>query len=310
MRVVLFGSDDFSAASLEGMTRAGIRPLFCVTPPDRPRGRGHRTAPCLLKEIASRAEIETFDPSDLRDPGVHRRLDEARADLFVVVSYGRILPEEILRLPRGCCVNVHPSLLPKYRGAAPIPWALIRGEDETGVTLIEMERRMDAGGVIDQVRVSIRPDETAVDLRARLARIGAERLVLWMPRLARGDYTAAPQDEAAATYAPRITKDMSRIDWTRPAREIHDRVRGLLPWPVAFTVFRGRPLKILETKVGDRDRSPTAPGEVISVDEEGIAAATGTGILRILRVHYASGRPMSAAAFARGHTLRPGVRLG
>ena len=307
LRVVFMGTPDFALPTLERMVQGRHEVVGVVTRPDRPRGRGLRPAPPPVKVTAERLGLPVLQPESLKAPEFLSGLRDLEADLFVVVAF-LILPEQVLRVPKWGSVNLHPSLLPRYRGAAPIQWAVIQGERETGVTIFRLNPRVDAGDILLQRRVSIGPDETYGELYERLKAVGAEAMVEAVDALARGDATPAPQPEAKATRAPKLAKEDARIDWTRGAESIRNLIRGTNPLPGAFTGLRGKALKVHRAAVAE---GRGAPGEVVSADpKSGLVVAAGDGALSLLEVQLAGKRKMDGAAFVRGHRIEPGLRLG
>lgn len=305
------GTARFAVPSLRAIVAAGHEVPVVVTQPDRPAGRGLAAAPPPVKAAALELGLPVWQPERIRTEEAYARLRETTPDVVVVAAYGKILPQAILDIPRLGCVNVHASLLPKYRGAAPIQWAIYHGERETGVSIMRMEAGLDTGPVYLTRSTPIGPDEDAPTVTARLAGLGAEALVEVLRRLEAGQADARRQDDAAATLAPMLTKEHARIDWTRPARALHDQVRAFQPWPGAVAAAGGRPLKLLRTRtVSDGyEAAGRRPGEVVAAGPEGLAVATGEGVLLLLEVQPESRRPMSAAEFARGARIGPGTRL-
>jgi methionyl-tRNA formyltransferase len=309
MRILFFGCDDFAAVSLRRLLDDGHAVVGLVTRPDKPKGRGLHVVFSPTKEIALSRGVEVFQPVTLKDQSVGDKLASFSADLFVVIAYGLFLPAPILKLPRLFCVNLHASLLPKYRGAAPINWAIINGERETGVTLMKMNAAMDAGDILAQVRCDIPDNMTSAALRVRLASLGAEMLSGMIPRIACGDHQLTPQDPQQVTRAPKMHKDMGHIPWTESAQRVHDLVRGVQPWPGAFTFLRGKLLKVLDTAVTD---APVRgkPGEIVDLHKDGFAVQAGDRAVLIRKVHPANSHPMDARAFLAGHKLTVGELLG
>ncbi len=307
MRIVFFGSDDFSAMHLEALLRSAHPVVACVTKPDARQGRGMRLGVSPIKVLASTRGIDYWQPETLQDTAVQARLREANADMFVVVAYGLLFPRPILEIPKKFCVNVHGSLLPKYRGAAPIQWAVINGEKETGVTVQKMDVVLDAGDIIAQSFVSIGAHMTADVLRAQMAQDGARLLIETLNDIQVNRYALTPQDARQATYAPKLTKDMGRLDWQSSGQKIYDRVRGLWPWPGAYTHYNGKLLKVVKASLGQGDGRP---GEVLAITAEGILVGCCHGSLCIQEVHPEAGKVMSAASFAHGHKIKPGFCFG
>lgn len=309
MKILFFGCEDFAATNLERLIKDGHNVVGLVTQPDRPKGRGMHVVMSPTKQLALEHGIPVFQPATLKDPAVIDKLREFSADLFVVIAYGKLLPPEVLSLPKIFCVNVHASLLPRYRGAAPINWAIINGETETGVTIIRLNPAMDAGAMLAQRSVPIPEDMTSAELRPLLARLGADMLSDLIARLSSGHFDEQPQDETRVTKAPKMHKDLGHIDWTKPAKDIHNLVRGVQPWPGAFTFWRGHMLKVLTTQVTGCE-AKGRPGEIVALHKDGIFVQTGEGCLLVKRVHPASSKPMDARAFLAGHKLSTGEQLG
>ncbi|MDO8675087.1 MAG: methionyl-tRNA formyltransferase [Candidatus Omnitrophota bacterium] len=309
MNIVFFGSGDFAATHLNRLLASGHRVAGCVTKVDKPQGRGLRMVLSPVKEIALANGIAHLAPETFKDPSVIERLKAFTADLFVVVAYGKILTPQILSIPKIFCVNVHGSLLPKYRGAAPINWAIVNGEQKTGVTVMKMTVPMDAGDVIAQEMMDIGPQMTSVELRAAMARRGAELLVKTLDAIAQGKHQLTPQDHAQATFAPKLTKEMGKITWSRTAADIDHQIRGLQPWPGAYAFHHGKTVKILKAVPGASSAQKAQPGQVLSVDKTGITVACGQGALVLKEVLPEAGKPMPAAAFAAGHRIAAGTIL-
>ena len=311
LRIVFMGTPDFAVPALEALARGPHRVVAVVTQPDRPAGRGRRLRPPPVKRAAERLGIgEVWQPERIRGAkGAAFRawLKALAPDLAVVAAYGQILPKEVLETPRRGCINVHASLLPRWRGASPIQWALLAGDRETGVCIIQMDEGLDTGPVFYCRRVSIAPDETAGTLHDKLAALGAELLPEVVDAIARGEARARPQPEEGATYAPRLTKEDGRLDFTRPAAELERRVRAMQPWPGAYTTVGDRRLKVLAAEVVPESG---VPGEVLEAAGDRLVVAAGEGALRLMRVQPAGGRPMDARAFLAGRPLRAGTRLG
>ena len=306
MKLIFFGSDDFAAVHLKALVASSHDVAACVTQPDCPKGRGMKVLFSPIKDIAFEHKIPLLQPENLKSEDIVSKLKSYQADLFVVIAYGQILPANVLSIPKLFAVNVHTSLLPKYRGAAPINWAIINGEEESGVTIIKMNAALDAGEIIFQQKIKIGNTDTAVSLREKMMAIGPKLFLNTIEDLLRNHYTLKGQDAKFVTQAPKLTKELGKINWEKSAQEIHNLVRGLLPWPGAYTGFKDKSLKILETKLsGDVNGSPKA-GEVIEVNKEGIVVRTGQGALLITKVHAESSKPMDAHSFVIGHQLKNG----
>lgn len=310
MRIIFFGSDNFAVTNLEGLIKDPSHEVIaCVTPPDKAKGRGLKIGIPAVKESALKNKIPVLQPADINDAGFRSKLKSFKSDLFVVIAYGYLLPAEIFSLPRLFSINVHGSLLPKYRGAAPVNWAIINGETKTGVSIIKMSTAMDAGDIISHAGLSINSGDTAVTLRERMAKEGAKLLVKTVNDIEAGKYSLKKQDTSLVTRAPKLTKDMGLIAWDKDAEDIHNLVRGLLPWPCAYARFDGRQLKILETEVTDVDCANKSAGQVVSLVKEGFVVACGRKSVLVRRVHPESGKAMDARSFAVGRKLEEGTRL-
>lgn len=306
MRILFMGTPDFAVASLRALVEAGHQVCGVFTQPDKPKNRGHKLAFSPVKEYAITQDIPVYQPLKMKDGTALSLVRELAPELIVVAAYGRILPQEILDTPPYGAINVHSSILPKYRGAAPINWAILNGESVTGVTIMYMAAALDAGDIIRCAETAIAPDEDAQTLTARLALLGAEALLATVEDLARGTAVRTPQDESAFTYAPMLDKSLSPLDFTRPAQTLHDQVRGLFPWPCASAELGGKPVKIYRTALGEAAASPA--GTVVSADKNGIGIACGDGrILRILELQSEGGKRMAAQAYLAGHPLSCGL---
>ncbi len=308
--VVFMGTPDFATSSLRALLEDG---KYCiqavVTQPDRPKGRGQKMVETPVKRFALQQGIPVFQPPKVKEPDFVKQLKDWKPDFIVVAAFGQFLTQEILDIPRYGCINVHASLLPKFRGAAPIQYAIIKGEKETGVTIMRMEKGMDTGAIYSRVSVPIGEEMTFAQLHDVLMEKGAELLTDTLPRIA-GGLKPEPQDETLVTMATLLTREMGRIDWNRPAREIHDLVRGFDPVPGAFTCLPdGKGLKIWETRITGKI-TEADPGMVTAVGKNDFCIACGGEELRILAVQPESKKRMSAAVFLNGYGLRTGERLG
>lgn len=309
MRVVFMGSPDFAVPPLEALL-AQHEVALVVTQPDKPAGRGKRMAAPPVKTVAQAAGVPVIQPASVRrasgPSSVIAELRATGAELAVVVAYGKILPRAVLdAFPRGC-INVHASLLPRYRGAAPIQWAVINGETETGVTIMQLDEGMDTGPMLLKQRLAIEPDDTAGTLFERLAPLGAQALLAALDGLAAGTLVAEPQDPAAATHAPMLTKADGHVDWGQSARAVRDRIRGVDPWPGAVTDLGGEPLKLFQPTLA---QGQGQPGAVLGVDERGLVVACGQGAVAVAAVQAPGRRRMDARAFASGRSIPPGTLL-
>ena len=301
MRILFMGTPDFAAVSLQRLVEDGHEICGVFTQPDKPRNRNKVTF-SPVKEYALSVGLAVYQPVKMRDGEALKIVQELAPDLIVVVAYGRLLPEDILNTPKYGSVNVHASLLPKYRGAAPINWAILNGESETGVAIMYMAKELDAGDVICTAVTPIDPEEDAPSLWARLAQLGAETLSAAIPTLEDGTAVRTPQDHSAHTYAPMLSREMSPIDWTRSCREIRDQVRGLIPWPCATAELDGKNFKIFRTAMGHT--TDKAPGTILAADKKGIEVACGDGMsLIITELQAEGGKRMAAAAYLLGHSI-------
>ena len=305
VRVLFYGTPDFALPTLEALL-AGHEVVGVVTQPDRPAGRGQRLQPSPVKRRAEAAGVPVLQPARLRDPGWPERLAALGAEVAVVVAFGQILPRPVLDVPRRGSINVHASLLPRYRGAAPIAWAIIRGETETGITTFQMDPGMDTGQILLQARTPIASEETAGELAARLSRLGATVLLGTLERL--GWLTPTPQDHAAATLAPRLKKEDGWLRLDEPARNLVNRIRGCNPWPGGAVMTPGGRLLIWRAIVVP-DAAATEPGTLMSAGPGTIAVATGTGLLLPIEVQPENRRAMPWDDFLRGARLAPGARF-
>lgn len=308
IRTVFMGTPDFALGTLEGLIAAGCNLVGVYTQPDRPKGRGKKLAAPPVKALALQHQIPVFQPPKMRDPQAVEQLQGLRPDLIVVVAYGQILPKAVLDIPQHGCINVHASLLPKYRGAAPINKSIIDGETETGVTTMHMDVGLDTGDMLVKRSLAIGADETAGQLHDRLALLGRESMEETLKRLCAGELLAEKQDDALSNYAPMMKKEDGLIDWQQPASVVHNLVRGLDPWPAAYTHLAEDVLKIAATSVvGDLSG---APGTVLQADADGVRIACGSGALLVRELQLPGKKRLAAGDFLRGRELPPGTRLG
>lgn len=312
MRAVFMGTPAFAVPSLDALCEVA-EVVGVVCQPDRPAGRGMQLAPPPVKVRAVERGLEVIQPAKLRDGTVAKWLRDKQVDVALVVAYGRILPREVLDAPRAGCLNVHASLLPKYRGAAPITWAIVRGESETGVGLMRMEEGLDTGGVYAESRLAIDPDETSAELSARLSQVAGALIRESLALAVEGALVMRPQDDAHATLAPILKKEDGVIDWSRGARAIHDHVRGMSPWPGGTTRINGRTVKVLRTRVVDFEvASPVerAPGVIILADKHRVVVAAADGLVEIVEAQPEGKRAMPASDLVHGRVLAVGQKLG
>lgn len=308
MRLLFLGTPEFAIPSLEALASSKHEVVEVVTAPDRPRGRGYRVQPTPVAQVAEALGIRVYKTAKLSGDESIAHIESLRPDALVLVAFGQIVPKRLLDLPPYGCINLHPSLLPKYRGAAPIHAPILAGDEVTGVTTMFMDEGLDTGDIIFQVETAIGPEENAGDLHDRLARIGAELLVETIDALERSEAPRRPQDHALATYAKKV--ESVEIDWNRPAREAANAIRGLSPSPGAYTWHGGRRLKLHRARPLLGEGSPGEPGTVLSVSVEGITVAAGEGAVLLTEVQPEGKAAMSAAEFARGYRVAPGMRLG
>ncbi|KPK51704.1 MAG: methionyl-tRNA formyltransferase [Thiotrichales bacterium SG8_50] len=306
MRLIFAGTPDFAVPCLEALIAAGHEVVAVYTQPDRPAGRGRKLQPSPVKACALRHHLPVHQPETLKNEA--GQLEAFNADAMIVVAYGLILPASILAIPKFGCLNVHASLLPRWRGAAPIQRALEEGDRQTGVTIMQMDAGLDTGDMLLTATTAIGPNDTGGTLHDRLASLGAEALVAALARLANGQLARAPQDDNLATYARKLSKSEGEIDWRQPADLLQRKVRAFEPWPGSSCTWGQRKLRIRQATAIDVASADT-PGTVVHADNDGIDIATGDGQLRIERLQLAGGKPQSAREFLNGHALRAGDRL-
>lgn len=306
MRILFMGTPDFAVPSIRALVEAGHTVCGAFTQPDKPKNRGMKLQPTPVKEFCLAHNIPVFQPVKLRDGTALEQIRALEPELIVVAAYGRILPDEILEYPAKGCINVHSSLLPRYRGAAPINWAVLNGDRESGVTIMHMASELDAGDIIARVSTPIDPNETVETLHDRLAELGAGLLVETVEKIAAGTAERTPQDAAQVTYAPMLSRELSPMDWNRSARALHDQVRGLIPWPAAVAELGGVRCKIFSTLVCD-ETAEKVPGTVLQADKKGLKIACGSGsVLEICELQPDGKKRMTAAAFLLGRPVPEG----
>ncbi len=308
MRVIFLGTPEFAVPSLQALIRSPFELCAVFTQPDRPAGRGQRPQPPPIKSFAAGAGLPVFQPEKIRALENRPLLESFKPDVIVVVAYGQILPVWLLELPRLGCVNVHGSLLPRHRGAAPIAWAVLNGETVTGITTMLMDEHLDTGPMLLKREVEIPGAMTSGQLSETLAKAGAELLIPTLEGLGNGTLKAIPQDDALATLAPRITKEMARINWSGDARAIHNRIRGLNPWPLAYAECLGQRVQILQSSPPDGSQSSDqVPGTFLGMTDRGMKLACGSGsVLEILELQPAGKKRMSGRDFVNGLHIKPG----
>ena len=302
MRVVFMGTPDIAATCLKKIIADGFQVVGVYTQPDRPKNRGMKLAYSPVKEVALAHNLPVIQPENFREEETVNTLAQLKPDVVAVVAYGRILPQSVLDIPPKGCINIHASVLPAYRGSAPYQWAVMDGLEQTGVTAMYLCREMDAGDVIDVAKTPIAPNETAGQLLDRLADLGADLLSATLKKMENGEATATPQDHTLATYAPMLDKSMCPIDWNKTARQVHNQVRGMNPWPVATTEIGGKKFKIYETVIVD-GKPGAAAGGVLALTKTGLQIACAEGAVEIRVLQAEGGKRMAAPDYFRGHPL-------
>lgn len=309
MNIVFMGTPDFAVPCLTALLQAGHHISLVVTQPDKPKGRGHKLAFPPVKQAALETGIEVYQPNSLKTDEAVERLKAADAEAFVVVAYGKLLPERVLALPKKGCINVHASLLPLYRGAAPIQWAIVDGQTQTGVTTMLMEKGLDTGDMLCKTVVDITPEETASSLHDKLSAAGASLIVETLEQLERGELTPQKQDDRRSTYAPMISKETARLDFTRDARAVYNLIRGMYSYPMARTTYEGRLMKVARATYSSEPVKGTS-GKIVSVGPEGIRVVCGAGSICITEVQFEGGKLLPVREYIKGHEIKTGVVLG
>lgn len=305
MRIIFMGTPDFSVGTLEALVEAGHEVCLVVTQPDKPKGRGKEMQYTPIKEAALKHGIEVYQPRRIREAECVEKLRQYNADIMVVIAFGQIIPKEILEMVPYGCVNVHASLLPKYRGAAPIQWSIIDGEAVTGVTTMQMDEGLDTGDMLLKTEVPITAEETGESLHDKLAKAGAALCVETLAKLQEGSIVPEKQGESPTAYAKMLDKKLGNIDWTKSAVEIERLVRGLNSWPSAYTYWNKKVVKIWKASVTD-ENSNEQVGTVVKVEKDGFYVQTGNGLLKVLELQIPGKKRMDAGAFLRGYTIEPG----
>ena len=306
MKIVFLGSSHFALPALEALIKAKHKISCVVTQPDKKRGRHLHLGITDVKALALQAGLKVFQPENINAPASVELLKGLNADLFVVVAYGQLLAQEVLDIPKVFPLNIHASLLPKYRGAAPINWAIIRGEKVSGVTIMQVIKKMDAGAIIMQQDIAINHDDDSVSLESKLRDLGAELLLKSIAIIKNKDYKLIPQDEKNVSFAPKLKKSDGLINWQKPAEEINDLIRGALPWPGAFTHYKGKLLKIYKADVVQRTGLSAGAGEILNISKAGLEIVTGKGVLVVRELQIEGKRRMKVEEFAAGHKIFPG----
>lgn len=307
MKIVYMGTPDFAVGPLKALIEAGHEICAVVTQPDRQKGRGKEMAPSPVKECASEYGIPVLTPVKIKEAEAIEELKKYPADIFVVAAFGQILSEEILNMPKYGCVNIHASLLPKYRGAAPIQWSIIDGEKETGVTIMQMDKGLDTGDILFQKKVPITEEETGASLFDKLAEAGAELIVEALAKIEKGEVTPVKQDDNNSCYAKMLSKSTGKIDWNKSAVEIERLVRGLNSWPSAYTEYKGKQLKIWKAEVLPHIEGK--PGTIAKVTKDAVVVCTGDGALSLLEIQLEGKKRMSTKEFLLGRTFAEGEVL-
>lgn len=309
MKVIFMGTPDFSVGTLAALVEAGHEVVLAVTQPDKPKGRGKEMQYTPVKEYALEKGIPVYQPEKVRRPECIEELKKYQADVCVVIAFGQILPKEILEMTPYGCINVHASLLPKYRGAAPIQWAIINGESISGVTTMQMDEGLDTGDMLEKAEVPLGEKITGGELHDLLAEAGAKLCVQTLEKLEKGELKPKKQGETPTAYARMLDKKLGNIDWTRPAVEIERLIRGLNPWPSAYTTWNEKTMKIWDADVVDEEKT-AEPGTIIEVTKQTFSVQTGEGALRINELQIPGKKKMSADAFLRGYQVKTGEKLG
>lgn len=309
MKVIFMGTPEFSVGTLEALIEAGHEIVLAVTQPDKPKGRGKEMQLTPVKECALAHGIEVYQPRKIRDPECVEELRKYEADVIVVIAFGQILPKEILEMTKYGCINVHASLLPKYRGAAPIQWSVINGEEVTGVTTMQMDEGLDTGDMILKTEIPMDAEETGGTLHDKLAEAGAKLCVETLKAVEDGTAVFTKQGESPTAYAKMLDKKLGDIDWKKTAAEIERLIRGLNPWPSAYTSWENKVMKIWRAEVTETENNKTEPGTVIKVEKDGFTIQCGENGLKILELQIPGKKRMDAGAFLRGYELNEGTVL-
>ena len=307
MRIIFMGTPEFAAPAIDSLIAAGHEIAAVFSQTDKPKGRGYAMTPPPVKVKALEHHIPVYQPKSMRDGEALKIFHEIQPDVGVVIAYGKILPKDILDAPQFGCINVHASLLPKYRGAAPIQWSVMDGESKTGVTTMQMDVGLDTGDMLMKCETAIDPDETAGELHDRLSEMGAELIVRTLDALQKGELKPQKQDDSLSCYAKMLTKELCAVDWSRSALEIHNQIRGLSPWPVATTILEGKKLKLHRSALSGMEVPEAKCGEIISL--EPLTVKCGTGAIELLEIQAEGKKRMSAGDYLRGHKIDTGTIL-
>lgn len=312
MKIVFMGTPEFAVEALEAIIQAGHQVVLVITQPDKPKGRGKEMHVTPVKECAMRHNIQVFQPIKIKTPEAVDKLREYEADAFVVAAFGQILSEEILNMPKYGCINIHASLLPKYRGAGPIQWAILNGEKETGITIMQMDKGIDDGDILLQSSVGIDEKETGDSLHDKLAAEGAKLIVEALPKIERGELVPIKQNDEESCYAKMLDKSMGKIDWNQSAAVIERMVRGLNSWPSAYTAYNGKKIKVWESEISEKETAwkDASAGMVTAVDKDAFYVRTGDGDLKITQVQLEGKKRMAVKDFLLGYKMKAGELLG
>lgn len=309
MKILFMGTPGFAVSCLEALYKSNHEVVAVVTQPDRPKGRGKKVLPPPVKVKAMEYGTEVLQPEKIRDKAYIEAIKAMDFDCIVVVAFGQLLPKEILDLPKKGCINVHASLLPKYRGAAPINWVIVDGEEETGITTMYMNEGLDTGDMILKEEVNIEDDMTAGQLHDVLAEVGAKVLIETLDLIAIDKAPRTPQNDSESCYASMLSSKTGLIDWKNSAKDIYNLVRGLNPWPVAYTMYKGKKMKVWKCKIAEANKADE-PGKILEVDKTGIYVSTGNGIILIEEIQLPNSRKMTVDEYIRGNTIENSVILG
>ena len=307
MRIIFMGTPEFAAPAIDSLIAAGHEIAAVFSQTDKPKGRGYAMTPPPVKVKALEHHIPVYQPTSMKDGEALKIFHEIQPDVGVVIAYGKILPKDILDAPQFGCINVHASLLPKYRGAAPIQWSVMDGESKTGVTTMQMDVGLDTGDMLMKCETAIDPDETAGELHDRLSEMGAELIVRTLDALQKGELKPQKQDDSLSCYAKMLTKELCAVDWSRSALEIHNQIRGLSPWPVTTTILEGKKLKLHRSALSGMEVPEAKCGEIISL--EPLTVKCGTGAIELLEIQAEGKKRMSAGDYLRGHKIDTGTIL-
>ncbi|MCM1082315.1 MAG: methionyl-tRNA formyltransferase [Clostridium sp.] len=310
MKIIYMGTPEFAVRALNALIEEGHEIAAVITQPDKAKGRSKALVPTPVKEMALNHDIVVYQPEKVKDAQMVERIKEIMPDVIVVAAYGQILPESILNIPRYGCINIHASLLPKYRGAAPIEWAIIDGEEITGVTTMYMEKGLDTGDIIEKAEVKIEDTDTGASLRDKLAEKGAELILSTLRALEEGSAKRVKQDDEKSCYAKMLTKELGSLDFSEPAHKLERLIRGLNPWPCAYTKIDGKTVKLYGASVKEMDVQMYTPGEIIEITRKSFTVACGKDALVIKKLQPEGKKPMDTAAYLNGNTLAVGDKLG